>query len=221
MASLKAVLCDIDGTLIDSNPAHAEAWLRTFEHFGIPATYDQVLHQIGKGSDHLIPHFVPVQSEREQIEEKLKTYRKNLFHRDYIGTIQPFPKVRQLLQRMRENNLIVAVASSSDKQDLPLFKKIAQIEDLVEKDTSAADAKHSKPDPDIFQAAMGKVGLRPQECIALGDTPWDIEAASKAGVPTIAVTSGGWTREQLSNALAIYEDVADLYRNYDSSPLAQ
>lgn len=216
--TLKAVLCDIDGTLIDSNAAHAESWQRTFEHFGIPATFEQVLKQIGKGGDHLLPVFVP-KHELEKIEDKLKEHRKKLFHRDYLQTIRPFPKVRALLQRMREQGLRVCVASSSDKEDLAKFKEIANITDLVEQETSADDARHSKPDPDIFQAAMGRLGLRPQEVIALGDTPYDIEAARRAGVDTIAVLSGGWSAEDLSGAVAIYNDAAHLLQEFDRSPL--
>lgn len=216
---LKAVLCDIDGTLIDSNQQHAESWLRTFEHFGVPATFEKVLAQIGKGSDHLLPVFVPNKVEREALEPKLKDFRKKLFHRDYINTIQPFPKSRELLQRMIAEGLRIAVASSTDKEDLPKLKQIARIEDLVEKETTAGDAAHSKPDPDIFQSAVGKLGLRREEVIALGDTPWDIEAASRAGVSTIAVTSGGWSRSDLSAAVAVYDDVAHLLREFDHSPL--
>lgn len=216
---LKAVLCDIDGTLIDSNQQHAESWLRTFEHFGVPATFEKVLAQIGKGSDHLLPVFVPNKVEREALEPKLKDFRKKLFHRDYINTIQPFPKSRELLQRMITEGLRIAVASSTDKEDLPMLKQIARIEDLVEKETTAGDAAHSKPDPDIFQSAVGKLGLRRGEVIALGDTPWDIEAASRAGVSTIAVTSGGWSRSDLSAAVAVYDDVAHLLREFDHSPL--
>lgn len=218
---LKAVLCDIDGTLIDSNQQHAESWLRTFEHFGIPAKFETVLAQIGKGSDFLIPVFVPNKTEREALEGKLKDFRKKLFHREYIDTIQAFPKSRELLQRMITEGLRVAVASSTDKEDLPKLKEIAGITDLVEKETTAGDAAHSKPEPDIFQAAMGKLGLRRGEVIALGDTPWDIEAAAKAGVPTIAVRSGGWSAEDLKDAVAVYSDVAHLLSEFEHSPLVR
>ncbi|MBS1813582.1 MAG: HAD family phosphatase [Acidobacteria bacterium] len=218
---LKAVLCDIDGTLIDSNVQHAESWQRTFAHFGVPATFEEVLRQIGKGSDHLLPVFVPNKHEREALEPKLKDFRKKLFHREYIDTIQPFPKSRELLQRMITEGLRVAVASSTDKDDLPKLKQIARIDDLVEKETTAGDAAHSKPDPDIFQSAIGKLGLRRGEVIALGDTPWDIEAAGRAGVDTIAVTCGGWSRDDLASAVAVYDDPAHLLREFDHSPLAR
>lgn len=218
---LKAVLCDIDGTLIDSNVQHAESWQRTFAHFGIPATFEEVLRQIGKGSDNLIPVFVPNKGEREKLEPKLKEFRKKLFHREYIETIQPFPKSRELLQRMITQGLCVAVASSTDKEDLPKLKQIARIEDLIEKETTAGDAAHSKPEPDIFQAAMGKLGLRREEVLALGDTPWDIEAAAKASVQTVAVTCGGWSRKDLSNAIAVYDDPAQLLREFEHSPFMQ
>lgn len=218
---LKAVLCDIDGTLIDSNVQHAESWQRAFAHFGVPATFEEVLRQIGKGSDNLIPVFVPNKTEREKLEPKLKEFRRKLFHREYMDTIQPFAKSRELLQRMIEQGLRVAVASSTDKEDLPKLKAIARIDDLVEKETTAGDAAHSKPEPDIFQAAMGKLGLRREEVLALGDTPWDIEAAAKAGVDTVAVTCGGWSRDDLSGAIAVYESPEHLWREFEQSLFVQ
>ncbi|ADV84953.1 HAD family hydrolase [Terriglobus saanensis] len=220
MSKLQAVLCDVDGTLIDSNAAHAEAWMKTLAHFGIHVDFNEMLHQIGKGGDKVIPAYVPAR-DLERLQPRIKEHRAGVFHRDYLPNLQPLPHARDLLVRMKENGLRIAVASSTDKEDLAAYKKIAQIEDLTEGDTTSADASSSKPDPDIFQAAIGKLGLSAAHCIALGDTPYDIEAAGKAGVSTIAVCSGGWTREELSGAVAIYEDVADLYRNYDSSPLAR
>ncbi len=218
---LKAVLCDIDGTLVDSNGLHAEAWSRTFAYFGFQVTFDQALHQIGKGGDELIPVFVP-EAEVERLEKPIKEYRAELFHREYFDKIKAFPGARELLLRMREEGLRVAVATSSKKEDLNGLKEKAGIGDLVEKETTSDDAEKSKPHPDIFEAVLERLGLKPEETVALGDTPWDVQAAGKAGIRTIAVMSGGWTAEELREAGAaeVYKDVEELLAKFDASVLA-
>jgi HAD superfamily hydrolase (TIGR01509 family) len=219
---LKAVLCDLDGTLLDSNAFHAEAWQRSLAEFGYPATFEDIVKQIGKGGEYLLAHFVP-EDKLHSIEKEINTFRKNLFHREYVDRIVPFADARRLLERMRQQGLRIAVATSSAKDDLEVFKTILKIHDLVEEDTTADDADKPKPEPDIFQAALAMLKLQPSEAIALGDTPWDIEAAGKAGVDTVAVQSGGWTRADLekAGAVAVYVDVADLLRNFDASPLCR
>ncbi|HEY6990250.1 MAG TPA: HAD family hydrolase [Bryobacteraceae bacterium] len=215
---LKAVLCDIDGTLVDSNVLHAEAWVRAFAHFGYRFSLDDVLHQIGKGGDQLIPHYVP--SDRlADLEEPIKKFRKDLFHEQYFDRIKAFPGSRALIEKMRRAGLRIALASSADKEDLGRLKRIAQIEDLVEEETAGEDADKSKPHPDIFKAALDRLRVDSSEAMALGDTPWDIEAAAKAGLPTVAVTSGGWAEDQLrtAGAIAVYKGVAEIAERFERS----
>lgn len=218
----KALLCDIDGTLLDSNALHAECWQRAFAEFGIETDFHSIVKQIGKGGENLLPCFVP-EDELESIQEPLKDFRKRLFHREFIDRVVPFCDARRLLERVRQQGLRIAVATSSEKSDLEAFKTVLKIHDLIEEDLTADDAEKSKPDPDIFQAALQALDIDPHEAVALGDTPWDIEAAKKAGVSTIAVQSGGWKREELeqAGALAVYVDVADILRNFDASPLVR
>lgn len=216
---IKAVLCDLDGTLLDSNAFHAEAWQRALAEFGFPADFEAIVKQIGKGGEYLLPTFIP-QDKLPAIEKDIKAFRKKLFHREYIDRVVPFADARRLLERMRQEGLRIAVATSSEREDLEAFKTVLKIHDLVEEDTTADDADKAKPEPDIFQAALKQLGLQPAEALALGDTPWDVEAASKAGVRTVAVQSGGWTKEDLqkAGALAVYVDVADILRNFERSP---
>jgi HAD superfamily hydrolase (TIGR01509 family) len=220
--AIKAVLCDLDGTLLDSNAFHAESWQRTLEHFGFPAEFEAVVKQIGKGGEYLLPNFVP-EDKLPSVEKEIKAFRKKLFHREYIDRIVPFADARRLLERMRQHGLRIAVATSSEKEDLEAFKTILKIHDLIEEDATADDADKPKPEPDIFQAALQLLEVKPDEALALGDTPWDVEAAAKAGVRTVAVQSGGWRKEQLeaAGALAVYVDVADIVRNFDSSPFVK
>ncbi len=217
----KAVLCDMDGTLLDSNHFHAEAWQRTFNEFGFPVTFEDMVKQIGKGGDKVIPHVVP-KDRCDELEEPLKDFRKRLFHREYMDRIVPFSDARRLLERMKQEGLRLAIASSSDKEDLQAFLLLLKVHDLVEESTTSDDAKESKPEPDIFQAALAKLKIQPYEAVVLGDTPWDIEAAKKAGIATVAVRCGGWKEDELKSAgaIAVYRDPADVLRNFDSSPFA-
>lgn len=219
---LKAVLCDIDGTLLDSNALHAESWQRTLEHFGFPTDFQTIVKQIGKGGDYMLPCFIP-EEKLPSIENEVKAFRKKLFHREYIDRVVPFCDARRLLERMRQQGLRIAVATSSEREDLEAFKTVLKIHDLVEEDATADDAEKAKPEPDIFQAALKALDLQPDEAVALGDTPWDVEAAAKAGVRTVAVQSGGWKKEELeqAGALAVYVDVADILRNFEQSPFAR
>jgi HAD superfamily hydrolase (TIGR01509 family) len=219
---LKAVLCDIDGTLVDSNTLHAEAWMRAFARFGYNFSLDDLLHQIGKGGDQLIPHYIPSE-QLPQLKEPIEKFRKELFHAEYFDRVRPFSGARALLEKMRAAGLRVAVASSASRDDLGKLKEIAQIEDLVEEETTKDDAEKSKPHPDIFQATLDRLKVQPAEAMALGDTPWDIEAAKRAGVSTVAVTSGGWPKEQLSSAgaIAVYKDVAELADRFEQSEFSR
>jgi HAD superfamily hydrolase (TIGR01509 family) len=215
---VKAVLCDIDGTLVQSNWLHAAAWRDAFEVAGIVVEVEEARRQIGKGGDELIPVFVPWWK-REIIKEPLMAYRQYLFRKDYLHQVKPFPKVRELLEHMKHRGIRVSLASSADADQLNAYKKIANIEDLVEKSSSADDAKRSKPHPDIFEATLKKLGLSPKEVLALGDTPYDAEAAGKASIRTVGVMTGGWSKKELLEAgcIEVYKDVEDLLANFERS----
>ena len=214
------LLTDIDGTLVDSNALHAEAWRRTFEHFGIQIGLDEAWRQIGKGGDKVIPVFVP-EADRERLEKPLKEFRKQIFHRDYMPRMVAFSKARELLLRVRHSEMKIALATSSDKADLAVYGKLVGMEDLVDQASSSDDARASKPDSDIFAAALQKVSMRPEQAVALGDTPWDAQAAGKLGIPVIGLTSGGWKADDLRSAgcVEVWQDPADLLLNFDKSAL--
>ncbi|RRA50033.1 HAD family hydrolase [Acidipila sp. EB88] len=216
------LLTDIDGTLVDSNALHAEAWRRTFEHFGIETDLAQMWSQIGKGGDQVIPIFVP-KADQERLEESIKKFRKDIFHRDYMARIVAFSKSRELLQKVKHSGMQIVIASSSEKEDLGTYGKIVKMDDLIDEASSSADAENSKPEGDIFAAAMKKVNAKPAQCIALGDTPWDAQAARKCDVPTIGLTCGGWKRQDLLDAgcIEVWQDPADLLLHYEQSALAR
>ena len=219
---IEALLSDIDGTLVDSNWLHAEAWQKSFEIIGINLELEAVRRQIGKGGDQLIPIFVPWWK-RPAVEQPLEAYRKFLFQTQYLAQVRPLPRVREFLVSIQKHGIRVALASSASREDLLAYKKIARIEDLVDSDTSANDAARSKPHPDIFAASLHKLGVAPQNALALGDTPYDAEAAGKAGVSTIGVTTGGWDEAELLDAgcIEVYRDVSDLLDRFEQSALVR
>lgn len=219
---VKALLCDIDGTLVQSNWLHAEAWQRAFAEIGIHLDREDVRRQIGKGGDELIPVYVPWWK-RQQVEEPLKRFRKYIFQKDFLPQVQPLPGARELLAHTKAAGIRIALASSADKDELEIYKRILGIQDLVDVETSADDARHSKPHPDIFSATLHRLGLPPAVCIALGDTPYDAEAAGKAGLRTIGVTTGGWSAAELlaAGCVEAYESAADLLAHFDHSALTR
>lgn len=219
---VKALLCDVDGTLVQSNWLHAEAWQIAFREMGISLELEDVRRQIGKGGDELIPVFVPWWK-RKIVEDSLKTYRKFVFQHGLRQKVQPLPDVRDLLLRVKHAGIKIALSSSSDKDDLQVMKDLAHIDDLVDTETSADDADRAKPHPDIFSATLKKLGLEPHECIALGDTPYDAESAGKAGIRTIGVTTGGWSKADLLQAGCVeaYDGATELLQRFDQSALVR
>ena len=219
---IKALLCDIDGTLVQSNWLHAEAWQVAFAAMDLHIELEDARRQIGKGGDELVPYFVPWWKELH-VESPLKAYRKFIFQTDFLHRVEPLPRAREFLLRLKEAGIRLSLATSASKEDLKVYKKIAQMEDLIEEESSADDADRSKPHPDIFQATLDRLKLKPADCLALGDTPYDAEAAGKAGIWTIGVESGGWSRKELlaAGCVEAYHDVADLLEHFEQSALCR
>lgn len=219
MAQLRAVIFDVDGTLVDSNNAHARAWADALQEYGhdVPAARIQPL--IGMGGDKLLPKVSGVEKDSD-LGKKIDERRQKIFNERYLPKLQPFPKVRELVQHIQQRGLEIGIASSAKGEELGKLLKVAQIDDLVEAATSSSDAKESKPDPDIVQAAVDKLGCPAEDVIMVGDTPYDVEAAHRAGISIIGVRCGGWDDDGLRGAAAVYDSPADLLAHYDQSPLA-
>ena len=220
MARIHAVIFDVDGTLVNSNDAQAKSWVEALKEFGYSVPYEKVRPLIGMGGDKVLPETIGVQKDSEK-GKQISKRRGEIFKEKYLPTIQAFPGAQELLNRMREQGLKLAIASSAQPDELRSLLQIVGAADLIEDKTSSEDAKRSKPDPDIMQVTLKKVGYPPNEVVMIGDTPYDIEAASKVGVATIAFRCGGWNDADLAGAIAIYNDPADLLAHYDSSPLVQ
>ena len=219
---MRAVIFDIDGTLLDSVDLHARAWVEAFAHFGVETGFAEVRRQIGKGGDELMPVFLS--EERIAREgETIEAYRSDLFKRRYLSEVRPFPGVRPLFEHIRSAGLKIALASSGKRSEVEHYTEILEIGDLVDVATSSDDADRSKPHPDIFEAALAKLdGVPPDAIIVVGDTPYDAEAAAKAGLRTVGLLCGGFPEADLRAAgcAAIYRDPEDLLHRFAESPLA-
>ena len=220
---ITSVIFDIDGTLIDSVDLHAEAWRAALEQFGKKISFAEVRRQIGKGGDQLMPVFLS-REELQKFGAELEQYRGDLFKKEFLPRVKAFPDVRQLFQRIRQDDKRIALASSAKGDELKTYKTIAGIDDLIEAETSSDDAERSKPYPDIFQAALAELGdVTPDQVLVVGDTVYDAEAAGKANLRTVGVTCGGWSEYDLRRAgcIAVYRDPAALLNGYDASPISR
>jgi HAD superfamily hydrolase (TIGR01509 family) len=220
---LRAVIFDVDGTLVDSVDRHAQAWVETLAEFGYGCDFAAVRQQIGKGGDQLMKEFLtPQQIHRDG--EAIEKARLRHFQTRYLPGVTAFPMVRELFLRLITDGKKVVLASSAVGVELDAYKRKTAIGDLIEDETSKEDVEASKPCPDIFQAALGKLGdIPPSEAIIVGDSPWDAIAGRRAGIRTIGLLCGGFGQTELEKAgcVAVFRDPADLLLHYASSPLVE
>ena len=215
-----AVILDVDGTLVDSNDAHARAWVDAFTAFKVPVSYERVRRSIGMGGDKLMPAVSGLEEESD-LGKKISKHRAETFRSTYLPGIRSFDRTRELIERFLDEGLILAVASSAKKDELTPLLERAGVHDLIQKRTSSDDAENSKPDPDIVSAALKRAGVPAGEAIMLGDTPYDVEAATRAGIAIVGVECGGWSAAELGRALVVYRDPADILAHYEDTPFAQ
>jgi HAD superfamily hydrolase (TIGR01549 family) len=216
----KAAIFDLDGTLLDSVDLHALAWQEALLKFGHEVSFEKVRGQIGKGGDKLIPVFLSADDQRDHGEE-LEEWRGSRFKTEYLPLVRPFSAVPDLLRRVREAGLQIAIASSAKKDEVDNYLDIARIIDLVDLTTSSDDVEESKPAPDIFEIVLKKLKIESAGAVAIGDTPYDAEAAGKAEVRTVGVLCGGFTEDELRKAgcAEVYPGPAALLACFERSLL--
>ncbi len=215
---VKAVIFDVDGTLVDSIDLHAHAWQEAFRHFGYPVDFDALRAQIGKGGDQLIPVFVPKEDLKRR-HDAIDAFRHELYMRKYLHQVRGFHRTRALFQRLHHDGKRIALASSAKSDELAYCKRAADIDDLIDAETVLEDIDHSQPSPDILQAALDTLKLKPEEAVAVGGTPWDAKTAAKAGITMIGVLCGGFSEKGLRAAgcREVWRDPDDLLRHYPQS----
>jgi HAD superfamily hydrolase (TIGR01549 family) len=212
-----AFVFDIDGTLVDSNELHVDSWDRAFRRFGKQFPREKLRVQIGKGSDQYLPEFL-TPDEIERFGKELDDYRSDVFRKEYLPRVRPFRKVRELFQRIGDDDKRSVLASSGKKAETKYYIDLLKIDNLIDGYVSGDDADQSKPAPDIFAASLEKLGgISPADAVTVGDTRFDIEAARKVGLKTIALLCGGTSESVLreAGAIAIYRDPADFLAHYD------
>lgn len=219
---IRAAIFDLDGTLVDSNELHVLAWQETFRHFGKEIPIERLREQIGKGGDQYLPEFL-TELEIREFGEQADEYRGQIFKQKYLPQLRPFPRVRELFERVRQEGKKIALASSGKEAEVEHYQELLGIADLVDSRTTSDQVAHSKPRADVFLAALRTIGsISPGEAIAIGDTPYDVQAAKKIDLPIIGLLCGGFSEEVLRDegACAIFRDPADLLERYYQSPLA-
>jgi len=214
---MPTALLDVDGTLIDANYHHALAWYRAFRDNGIVLPVWRIHRHIGMGGDQLVPALVPgIDDALHEAVEETRSER----YAELIGEVQPFHEAHELIVDLKERGATVVLASSSPQDELDHYLDLLDARALLDAWTTKEDVEATKPEPDLVAAALAKAGT--DEAVMLGDTPWDVEAAARAGLSTICLLTGGWSRQELvdGGAAAVYESIAELRQNLSEAPLS-
>jgi HAD superfamily hydrolase (TIGR01509 family) len=214
-----AVLFDIDGTLVDSNYLHVHAWYRAFEEVGQAVEAWRIHRSIGMDGSTLLATLA------ERADDETRSRAKDLHSRYYKETatlLRPLPGARELLRRVKALGLQVVFATSAPDDELEILRKVLDSDDVVDAMTSSKDVDTAKPKPDIIEVALDRAGADAAHAVFVGDAVWDVEACERAGVPTIAVLSGGVSRGELENAGAkgVFENAQELYDHLEDTPIA-
>jgi phosphoglycolate phosphatase-like HAD superfamily hydrolase len=210
-----AAIFDVDGTLVDSNDAHAAAWVDVLHDFGIDRPRADVRPLIGMGGDKLLAQLTGIDAKSERGRE-IAARRGERFRDVYLDTLTAFPGTRALFERLARDGVRLAIASSAQEAELEPLLRVAGVLDLVEREASGDDVQASKPDPDIVRASLERLGVTPEVAVMVGDTPYDVEAASHAGVGAIAFRcGGGWRDDDFDGAVAVYDGPRAMLADYE------
>ena len=215
---VKAVLFDVDGTLVDSNDAHALAWVKAFEEHHAKVDPIEVRRSIGMGGDKLMPAVSGI-DEESPIGSKIAERRGEIFKGEFLPSLKAFPGAAELVKAITRRGLIAVAASSAQEDELKPLLEVAGAKSLMDATTSSDDAEESKPAPDIVHAALQRANVQASEAVMIGDTPYDVAAARSAGVRIIAFRCGGWLDPDLVGAIETYDGPWDLLANLESSLL--
>jgi HAD superfamily hydrolase (TIGR01549 family) len=217
-ARFSAILFDIDGTLVDSNYLHVDAWSRALAEVGHPVPDWRIHRAIGMDSAKLME--ILLGDDLERLGDDAKQRHSMHYQRD-AERLRSFDQAQELLRTLAERGLKVVLATSAPQEEFEVLQKVLQVDDAIAEYTTAEDVEQAKPAPDVVQMALKKAGVGPEEALMVGDAAWDMQAAKKAGVAAIGVRTGGIGPGELQDAgaIAVYDDVAQLLAELDSSPL--
>ena len=219
MGAIRAVIFDVDGTLVDSNDGHARAWVDALAESGYQVPFARIRPLIGMGGDKVLPLVAGLSSDDAK-GKRIAERRDAIFAERYLPPVRPLPGAHDLLRRLYTEGFRLAVASSSKRDLLERLLKLVGAEDVFEVTTSSDDVDSSKPDPGVVHVAVERLREPVADVVMIGDTPYDVEAADRAHVRAIAFRSGGRKDSNLRDAIAIYDGPLDLLHHFDASVLA-
>ena len=213
-------LLDVDGTLIESNMQHAEAWFEAFQDSDLNIDFEEIRQSIGKGGDQILPELAnldPHSSRAKEIERR----RGEIFRTKHLPHLHANDKSVELLKVLIQKGYQLVIATSSDSRGLQAMLRQTGLDGIVHEATTASDSKASKPEPDIVLAALRKAQCLAARAVMIGDTPYDMIAATKAGVSSIGFACGGWTKTELeaAGASVVFEGPADFLNRAETSIL--
>lgn len=216
---MSTAILDIDGTLVDTNYHHVIAWARALQRFDIDVALWRVHRLIGMGGDQVVTSLCGQEVEDEHGDE-IRSAESEEYMR-LIGEVRPLEGARDLIIALKDRGHSVVLASSAKEDEVDVYLDLLEVRALVDAWTTSADVESTKPAPDLVQAALKKSGHEPNAAVMIGDTPWDIEAAGKAGLETIAVITGGFSEQELTKAgaAAVVESVGELLERLDDTRL--
>jgi HAD superfamily hydrolase (TIGR01509 family) len=212
-------ILDIDGTLVDTNYHHAIAWYRAFRQHEIVLPLWRIHRHIGMGGDQLVAALTDEKTEREQGDD-IRAAEKTLYFQ-LIEEVQPMKGSRELIEQLKARGHTVVLASSAKQDEVEHYLDLLDAREVADDWTTSADVESTKPAPDLVSAALEKAGGSADDAVMVGDTTWDVEAAAKAGVPTLTVRTGGFGVDELKEAGAadVFESVTELCQKLDATPL--
>jgi HAD superfamily hydrolase (TIGR01509 family) len=216
---MSVAILDIDGTLVDTNYQHTLAWSRAFGQFGIVLPLWRIHRHIGMGGDQVVPELCDEQLENEH-GDAIRAAEGDEYAK-LIDEVQPMDGARDLIVELKRRDHAVVLASSAKQQEVEHYLDLLDARELADGWTTSADVESTKPAPDLVHAALNLVNGEPGSAVMVGDTPWDVKAAAKAGVETITVVTGGFAEQELreAGAAAVFESVGELLRRLDETRL--
>jgi HAD superfamily hydrolase (TIGR01549 family) len=217
---MAVAVLDIDGTLVDTNYHHAVAWFRAFRQHGIVLPLWQIHRHIGMGGDQLVGALTDERTDEEKGDE-IRAAEKTLYM-ELIDEVETMEGSRELIEELKRRGHAVVLASSAKEDEVEHYLDLLDARELADAWTTSGDVESTKPEPDLVHAALDRAGDGNGEAVMVGDTTWDIRAAKSAGVPTLAVRTGGFGVDELreAGALSVFESVAELRAKLDQTPLA-
>jgi HAD superfamily hydrolase (TIGR01509 family) len=214
-----AVLFDVDGTLVDSNYLHVDAWFRAFADVGVPVDAWRIHRSIGMDGDTLLSTLAG-DADDDTREQAKKLHSR--YYRESVPLLRRLPGARELLTRVRGLGLQVVLATSAPEDELAILRKVLASDDLLSAVTSSKDVGTAKPKPDIIDVALQRAGVDARDAVYVGDAVWDVEACNRAGVVSLAVLTGGVSRGELESAGAqqVFDSARDLCEQLADTPIA-